>query len=101
MELAEGYQKLCARYEAAMRDQDGAMELQAERNKSLEEQQREALDAVFRLEEQLKGRREAGGAAALQRAEATNLALTTALAALSLVARPVRSGPLLVLGAPL
>ena len=75
LELAEGYQKLCARYEAAMRDQDGAMELQAERNKSLEEQQREALDAVFRLEEQLKGRREAGGAAALQRAEATNLAL--------------------------
>jgi hypothetical protein len=75
VELAEGYQKLCARYEAAMRDQDGAMELQAERNKSLEEQQREALDAVFRLEEQLKGRREAGGAAALQRAEATNLAL--------------------------
>ena len=75
VELAEGYQRLCARYEAAMRDQDGAIELQAERNKSLEEQQREALEAVRRLEEQLKDRHETGGAAALRRAEAANLAL--------------------------
>jgi len=77
VELAEGYQKLCARYEAAMRDQDGAMELQAQRSRGLEEQHLEALGAVRRLEEELRGRRtaaaqgEEGSAALLQRARTT------------------------------